>query len=488
MSLFKRLAGQTAIYGLSSIVGRLLNYLLVPIYTRVFEKAEYGVVTEMYGYVGFLMIVFTYGMETSFFRYVKEKAYSQKVFSTAVISLLVSSVALMAFFIGFSQPIANAIQYPEHAEYVIWFALVLGFDAIASIPFANLRYEERPIRFAVVKMVNIFTNMGLVLFFVVLAPKIADDFAFIQAIYNPDIRIGYIFLANLAASCVTLLLLLPEFRKVRWEFDKVLWKRMFWYAMPLMVAGFAGIINEMLDRVLLKYLLPYDVDTNQAHLGVYGACYKLSILMTLFTQAFRYAAEPFFFAQSNQSNAKTVYAVVMRYFVAAGILIFLGVTFFMDIFKIFIGKDFREGLFIVPILLLANLCLGIYYNLSIWYKLTDKTRIGAVIAVMGASITIVLNVALIPSVGYVGSAWATLVCYASMVVISYFWSRKYYPIPYEIGRILQYIMIGVGLFLLDGQLTSMLSNLVVLYGLKVFILLGYLGFVYWREKSGMTIG
>lgn len=488
MSLFKRLAGQTAIYGLSSIIGRLLNYLLVPIYTRVFEKAEYGVVTEMYGYVGFLMIVFTYGMETSFFRYVKEKALSQKVFSTAVISLLVSSVALMAFFIGFSQPIADAIQYPEHSEYVIWFALVLGFDAIASIPFANLRYEERPIRFAVVKMVNIFTNMGLVLFFVVLAPKIADDFAFVQAVYNPDLRIGYIFLANLAASAVTLLLLLPEFRKVRWEFDKALWKKMFWYAMPLMVAGFAGIINEMLDRVLLKYLLPYDLETNQAHLGVYGACYKLSILMTLFTQAFRYAAEPFFFAQSNQSNAKMVYAVVMRYFVAAGILIFLGVTFFMDIFKIFIGKDFREGLFIVPILLLANLCLGMYYNLSIWYKLTDKTRIGAVIAVIGASITIVLNIALIPSIGYAGSAWATLVCYASMVVISYFWSRKYYSIPYEIGRILQYIMIGVGLFLLDGQLTSMLSNVVVLYGLKVFIFLGYLKFVYWREQSGMGIG
>lgn len=488
MSLFKRLASQTAIYGLSSIIGRLLNYLLVPIYTRVFLPEEYGVVTEMYGYVGFLMIVFTYGMETSFFRYVKEKAYSQKVFSTAVISLLVSSVVLMVFFIGMAQPIANMIQYPDHSEYVIWFALVLGFDAIASIPFANLRYEERPIRFAVIKMVNIFTNMGLVLFFVVLAPKIADKVTFIQAIYSPDIRIGYIFLANLAASALTLLLLLPEFRKIRWEFDKALWKRMFWYAMPLMVAGFAGIVNEMLDRVLLKYLLPFDLETNQAHLGVYGACYKLSILMTLFTQAFRYAAEPFFFAQSTQSNAKTVYAVVMRYFVAAGILIFLGVMFFIDIFKLFIGENFREGLFIVPILLLANLCLGIYYNLSIWYKLTDKTRIGAVIAVVGASITIVLNVLLIPSIGYLGSAWATLICYASMVVISYFWSRKYYLIPYEIGRILQYVMLGILLFFVDKELTSMLSNVVVLYVLKTGVLLGYLGFVYWREKSGIGIG
>ena len=482
MSLFKRLAGQTAIYGLSSIVGRLLNYLLVPIYTRVFEKAEYGVVTEMYGYVGFLMIVFTYGMETSFFRYVKEKAQENKVFSTAVISLLMSSVVLMAFFIGFSQSIANAIQYPEHSEYVIWFALVLGFDAIASIPFANLRYEERPIRFAVVKMVNIFTNMGLVLFFVVLAPKIADNSTFIQAIYNPEIRIGYIFLANLAASCITLLLLLPEFRKVRWEFDPILWRKMLWYAMPLMIAGFAGIVNEMLDRVLLKYLLPYDVKTNQAHLGVYGACYKLSILMTLFTQAFRYAAEPFFFAQSNQSNAKRVYAVVMRYFVAAGILIFLGVMFFIDVFKLFIGKDFREGLFIVPILLLANLCLGIYYNLSIWYKLTDKTRIGAVIAAMGASITIVLNVALIPSIGYAGSAWATLICYASMVVISYFWSRKHYLIPYEVSRILQYLTFGILLFFIDKQATVLIEGLGI-YLIKVLLLLTYIGVVFWIEKT-----
>ncbi|MEZ4886702.1 MAG: oligosaccharide flippase family protein [Chitinophagales bacterium] len=487
MSLFKRLAGQTAIYGLSSIVGRLLNYLLVPIYTRVFLQAEYGVVTEMFGYVGFLMIVFTYGMETSFFRYVKDKAYSQKVFSTAVISLLVSSVVLMVFFIGMAQPIANLIQYPDHPEYIIWFALVLGFDAIASIPFANLRYENRPIRFAAIKMVNIFTNIGLVLFFVVLAPRIADDFAFVQAIYNPDIRIGYIFLANLAASALTLLLLLPEFKKVRWEFDKVLWKKMFWYAMPLMIAGFAGIVNEMLDRILLKYLLPYDLETNQAHLGVYGACYKLSILMTLFTQAFRYAAEPFFFAQSIQSNAKMVYAVVMRYFVAAGILIFLGVTFFIDIFKILIGENFREGLYIVPILLLANLCLGMYYNLSIWYKLTDKTPIGAIIAVIGASITIVLNVLLIPSIGYLGSAWATLICYASMVIISYFWSRKYYLIPYEIGRILQYLIIGIGLFLVDKQLTAMPLGGMVLYGLKVAILLGYVGFVFWKEKTGRMI-
>ncbi len=322
----------------------------------------------------------------------------------------------------------------------------------------------------------------------VLAPKIADNYSFIQSIYNPDIRIGYIFIANLAASALTLFLLLPEFKKVRWKFDKALWVKMFWYAMPLMVAGFAGIINEMLDRVLLKYLLPFDLETNQAHLGVYGACYKLSILMTLFTQAFRYAAEPFFFAQSKESNAKRVYAVVMRYFVAAGILIFLGVNFFMDIFKTFIGEDYREGLFMVPILLLANLCLGIYYNLSIWYKLTDKTRIGAIIAVIGASITILLNVLLIPSIGYLGSAWATLICYASMVIISYFWSRNHYLIPYEIGHILQYVLVGLILFFIDQELTTMISSLIALYGLKVGILLGYLGFVFWREKSGMVIG
>ncbi len=481
MSLFKRLASQTAIYGLSSIFGRLLNYLLVPIYTRVFLKAEYGVVNELYAYVGFLMIVFTYGMETAFFRYVKEKGNSSKVFSTAVISLLSSSLVLVTLFIGFSQPIANILQYPNHSEYIIWFALVLGFDAVAAIPFANLRYEERPIRFAVIKLLNIFTNIGVVLFFVILAPKWADSSNFVASIYNPDIRIGYIFIGNLAASSLTLLLLLPEFLKLKWEFDLQLWKRMFWYALPLMVAGFAGVANEMLDRILLKYLLPYDLIGNQAQIGIYGACYKLSILMTLFVQAFRYAAEPFFFAQSNQSNAKDTYAVVMRYFVAFGVLIFLGVMLFIDIFKIFIGEDFREGLPIVPILLLANLFLGMYYNLSIWYKLTDKTKIGAKIAVIGAGITLILNVLLIPSIGYMGSAWTTLACYITMVGISYLWSRKYYLIPYEIGCILQYLIVGIFLYWVDVQVLSVLIGGIAVYVGKVGILGVYLGFVYWRE-------
>ncbi len=487
-SLLKKLVGQTAIYGLSSIIGRLLNYLLVPLYTRYFLPAEYGVVTELYGYVGFLMVIFTYGMETAFFRYVKDAKEPANVYSTAIWSLFSSSALLVGLFLLFSPFIADTIQYSEHIEYVIWFALVLGFDAMAAIPFANLRYEERPVRFALVKFANIGINIGLNLFFIVLCPQIVDNVPLINNIYDPSVGVGYIFISNLVASAVTLLLLLPELRSIRWSFDVDLWKKMMRYALPLVVVGFAGTINEMLDRVLLKYLLPYDLEGNLAQVGIYGACYKLSILMTLFTQAFRYAAEPFFFSQSKQENAANTYAMVMKYFVLVGGFIFLGVTIFLDVFKYFIGERYHEGLVVVPILLMANLFLGIYYNLSIWYKLTNNTLIGAFMALAGATITIVLNILLIPVIGYIGSAWATLICYITMVGLSYLLSKRYYPIPYDLHLIARYLLLAVLLFLIDNQLIGRLldDSLVLGYLGKIVLIIVYIvALVYQERKNGL---
>lgn len=483
-NILKRLAGQTAIYGLSSIIGRLLNYLLVPIYTRVFLPEEYGIVTELYGYVGFFIIIFTYGMETAFFRYVKEKVEANKVLSTALLSLIFSTVFFASLLILFAQPIANLIGYPQNSEYIIWLTLILAFDTLSAIPFAHLRYQEKPIRFATIKLLNIFTAIILILFFVKGCPMWVADYPFLHTIYDPTIGVGYIFLGNLAASLLTIILLLPDFKSVTWTFDKVLWKKMMGYALPLVLVGFAGIINEMLDRVLLKHLLPYDLTTNMAKLGIYGACYKLSILMTLFIQAFRFAGEPFFFAQSSQSNAKEVYAMVMKYFVAFLGLVFLGVTVFLDIAKYFIGTNYHEGLVVVPILLLANLFLGIYYNLSMWYKLTNKTIIGAYIAIFGAAITVALNVLLIPSMGYVGSAWATLICYVLMVGISYVLCQKYYPIPYNVQAIGQYLLVAIALFFVDKQLTVIFeqNSMVLLYSVKVFLIGLYVGWVFWKEK------
>ncbi len=491
-SIIKKLASETAIYGLSSIIGRLLGYLLVPLYTGIFALSEYGIVTELYGYVGFLIVVFTYGMETAFFRYVKDAKEPLNVYTTVLSSIIVSSVLLSGTIMLFSGFFANLLSYSNdpgmvyaneasYAVYIICFALVLGFDAIAAVPFAKLRYDERPMKFAFIKLLNIALNIGLVLFFLVFCPHFVDKSDVIHNLYDPSVRVGYIFMANLIASTVTLLLLLPEMRVPKWVFDKVLWQKMMRYALPLVVVGFAGAINEMFDRAFLKFMLPYDPTTNMEKVGIYGACYKLSILMTLFTQAFRMAGEPFFFAQSNKGNAKEVYAFTMKYFFIIGTLIFIGVMLYIDIVKYFINSRYHEGLPVVPILLLANLFLGVYYNLSIWYKLTNKTKIGAMIAVAGAVLTLCLNVLLVPVFGYMGSAWVTLICYAFMVFLSYKLCQKHYPIPYNLNEMGFYLVVAVAIVLLDMNLVSKLQNIVVLYTLRTLIIAAYMALIYKKE-------
>jgi len=446
-SPLKKLAGQTAVYGMSSIIGRLLNYILVPLYTRLFAPEVYGVVTELYAYVTFLLILLTYGMETGFFRFAQDKNIFDRVYTSILSSLAVTSTAFMVLLLIFLKPLAGVMEYEAHPEYILWMGLIVSLDAFISIPFAKLRLQNKAWKFAIIKLVNIGVNIGLNLYFLILCPRLAinNPDSVLLSIYSPNIGVGYVFIANLAANLLTFLMLLPEIINVRFSFDKKLLKKILIYSMPLLIAGFAGMINETLDRVLLKHMVP-DAMNPMEQLGIYGANYKLAILMTLFIQMFRYAAEPFFFSNKNESNAKELYAKATKYFIICGLMIFLGVMFYIDIVKYFIDVDYHEGLKVVPILLLANLFLGIFFNFSIWYKLNDMTKYGAYLAVFGALITIILNVILIPKYGYMGSAWATLICYFAMALLSFYWGQKYYKVPYKLLNAGFYFVLAIILY------------------------------------------
>ncbi len=478
MSQIKKLAGQTAIYGLSSIIGRLLNYLLVPLYTRIFDPAAYGVVSEFYAYVTFLIVLYTYGMETAYFHFSSKKENNVNVYSNSLSTLTFTSVILSSILILFSQSIATTLGYETHSEYIVWFALILAFDAITALPFAKLRQENRAKRFALIKIVNISSNIGLNLFFLALLPQITNNNS-LSVLYNPAIGVGYVFIANLISSFITLLFFTSDFRQIKFSIDKALVKEMLVYAFPLLIAGFAGMINETLDRAILKYLVT-DKSTALHQLGVYSACYKLSIIMTLFVQTYRYAAEPFFFSQQSKKNNKELYATIMNYFVFVCSLIFLGVMLFMNIAKYFIGEKFHEGLQVVPILLFANLFLGVYLNLSMWYKLSGKTKYGAWFSIVGAIITIVLNFLLIPKMGYLGAAWATFVCYGAIMVISYIYGQKHYAIPYSIKICTSIVLFSVIIWQVSSYLLMTLNAgmvmalLIKMTALSIFIMLSWL--------------
>jgi len=450
MSLLKKLAGETAIYGLSSIIGRVLFYLLTPLYTRLFLTGEYGIVSELYALTGFLMVFFIYRMETAFFRFGTDIKNREETFSTALWSVTGTTLLLASVLLVFSGEITIWLDYsPEQSIYITIFGLILAFDTLAEIPMARLRLENRPLRFAAIRLTGIGLSIGFNLFFLLLCPwllrqGIATDF--IGKIDDPEFGIGYIFLSNLIGSASVLLLLTPEIRRIKWNFDPVLWRKMFVYAAPLIIASLAGIVNEMLDRELLKQLLPGTTEENLSQIGIYSGCYKLAMLLSLFTQAFRYAAEPFFFAHAKHKDAKWLYGQVTKFFTIFGALAFLGVMLFLDVFKYFIDEPYWVGLGVVPILLMANLFLGLYYNVSIWYKLTDQTMLGGWIAVGGAVITIVLNVWWIPHLGYMGSAWATLICYATMTAACWWWGRKYYPVQYELKKMAGYIGLALALY------------------------------------------
>ena len=362
------------IYGVSSILSRLLNYVVMAFYlTRVFETGEYGVVSDMYAYVALLMVFFTYRMETTFFRFASEKGELENTFSTTSISLLVSTVFFAGTLLLFAQPIAEFLEYPEHADYVQWFVFILAFDTLAVIPFARLRLENRPIRFAIIKTLNILVNIFFIFFFLEICPALINNgWDSLNAIYDPQNRIAYVFIANFLGSLSVILFFMPAYRKLRFSFDSALWKKMMRYAMPLVVVGLAAVVNQLINVPLLKNYLPGTTAQNLEQVGIYAACFKLAILMSLFIQAFNYAAEPFFFRNAKRGDSKQVYAQVGQAFAIVGCFVFLGITLYLDAVKFFIGPDFRAALHVVPILTLAFLFLGLYYNFSIWYKLSDQ--------------------------------------------------------------------------------------------------------------------
>ncbi len=455
MNPIKQLASQTAIYGISSVVGRLLNYLLVPLYTRYFLPEEYGVVTELYAYVALLVVVLTYGLETAFFRFSKKHPNTSLVYGTALISLIFSSTIffLLTFFL--SQSIANFLGTGIESRFIEWFAIIIALDAIASISFAKLRNEEKAIRFSVIKILGIGINIFLNLYFIA----------------YKGFGIEYIFISNLISSVFTIFCLIPEMVKTKPVFATNLWKKMMVYALPLLVAGLAGMVNETIDRVLLKHLLT-DVENPTRELGLYGAFYKLSIIMILVIQTFRFAAEPFFFAQYHKTKDKKIYADVMKYFTLIMMFVFLLVTVFYDFVISFLGSQYHDerGFLVVSILLLANLFLGIYFNLSIWYKLTGKTIFGAYLALFGAAITILLNFILIPKFGFTGSAFATLACYFSMVIASYLLGNRYFFVPYEVEKILLYFFAVLTIyFIVYNQYFNLGINFILLLGFTIFV-------------------
>ena len=425
------------------MIPRFLNYLLVPLHTRVLETAEYGVNTEWYTYMTFLVILLVYGMETGFFSF-SRTTDKNKVYGTAFISIATTSTLFITLVVIFSRSISQWMDYADHREYIVWFAWILGLDAMTAIPFARFRLDNRPFRFAFYKLTNVVINVLFNIFFLWICPRFAD-IAWIKAIYRSEVGVGYIFLSNLIASVVTILLLLPEIFRHKIRFDYGLWKRIVAYSLPLMAAGLAGNINEAIDRVLLKHRLLESVHPME-QLGIYGANIKIAVLMTLFIQMFRYAAEPFFFNNAKEKDSRETIAEVMKYFVIFCLLIFLGVTCYMDVIKHFIESKYWEGLGIVPVMLLAYMFLGIYYNLSIWFKLSSQTHYGLMIASIGAVISISGNWLLIPVWGYHASAWMHLVCYAVMITVTWWLGKRHYPIPYLLKRIVMYVFIALALY------------------------------------------
>ena len=434
-------------YGASSIAARFLNYLLTPYLTYTLSSEGYGEMNLVYAAIPFLNIIFTYGLETAYFRYAKTKEEHEQVYNTATVSLIVSTALLTALLVLFNKQLATIIGIEKHPEYFTWAALIIGFDALSTLAFAKLRFEGRPVKFATIRIAGILINIAFTFFFLSVCPRIQrdDPHSFIGIFYNPQIRVGYIIIANLIQSVVTFLLLSKEFFSFKWKFNAALWKEIILYSSPLILAGFAGMINETFDRIMLRWWT--SAPTEKAALievGIYGACYKLSILISLFIQAFRMGAEPFFFKQAQDQQPQKVYARVMKFFVITICFMFLVVALFLDVWKYFIQNPKQwEGLKVVPILLLANMFLGIYYNLSIWYKLSNKTMAGAWITVIGAAITLVINYLFIPKFGYMACAWATFFCYGSMMVVSFIWGQKNYRIPYPWKKLVAYIVICV---------------------------------------------
>jgi len=450
LSGIKKLAGQTVWYGFSSIFGRFLNYLLTPLLVTIFASGDYGKISTLFTIAAFLNIVYTYGLETSYFRFSSIEP-EQKVYNTCSSSLFITTAFFSVILLFFTQSIAGFLEMPDNPEFIKWVIIIVALDTLSVMPFAKLRFEGRPRKFAAIKVLNILINIGFVVFFLVVCKNAHESNAnnFFSTLYNPKINIGYVIIANLIASGITLLLLSKEIMQFRFRLSPGFWKKLMQYSWPLIIVGFGGIINETIDRIMLLKLYPGTTEEAFSQSGIYSANYKLAIVIVLFIQAFRMGAEPFFFKQSTSDNAQRTYAKVMKFFVITCCFCFLGVTLFLDIWKYFMGtahKEYYTGLKVVPLLMTAKIFLGIYYNLSIWYKLKDRNLTGAWITLGGAAITILFNWFFIPVLGYMACAIATVLCYGFMMVVSYSLGQKHYPVPYATKKILAYIAVCLLLF------------------------------------------
>lgn len=452
----KILAKETAIYGVSSIVGKFLNWLLVPLYTYVLQQqSDYGIVTNLYAWTALLLVILTYGMETGFFRFANKTEENPKtVYSTSLITLFTTSLLFAVACTIWRTPIATALGYPTHSEFIALLGIVVAMDAFASIPFAYLRYKKCPLQFAALKLLFVFLNIALNLFFLVLCPKI-QDWAIISSWYNPNYGVGYVFVANILATGIQTLCLLPAIVEgfknehglptsdSRRLFSGDLLKRMLRYSLPLLVLGVCGIMNQTLDRILFPFF--YDGADAQAQLGIYGACFKVAMVMMMFTQAFRYAYEPFVFAKHKDRESVAAYADAMKYYIIFSYMILLGMIFYLDLLKFIIAPSYWEGLKIVPVVLWTYIFQGVYFNLSFWYKLTDKTQWGAYFSIIGVVITFALQAIFVPRIGYMASAASSTVCYFVIMLLSYFVGRKHLEIPYDLRRIGIYTLLVVTL-------------------------------------------
>jgi O-antigen/teichoic acid export membrane protein len=479
LSSIKKLAGETLWYGGSTIVARFLNYLLTPFLTyNLAEKSDFGKIGLIYSLIPIFNVIFTYGFETAYFRFASNKENNKNIYSTAALSLFISTVLFTIVLFANKHLLGQSIGLEEFPTIITLMILIIAVDTLAAIPFAKLRQDGRPIKYAAAKIVGIIANIALTYFFVKYCPKNNKEDSWISLVYDPKVNVvTYVVFANLVQSIITLLFLSSEILQIRFKFNTALWKQMMVYAMPLILVGMGGVINDTMNRIMLRWWLPGDEVFREAQVGIFNACAKLAILITLFVQAFKMSAEPFFFKQAEAGNPQKVYARVMKFFVIILSVAFLGVSLFMSIWKYFIGPEYREGLPIVPVLLLANIFLGIYYNLTVWYKLSDKTIYGVWITLIGSAISVLVNYIFIPRYGLMACAWATFICYGTMMVTSYLWGQKFYRIPYAWKKLVAYMVIVVLIYFIHKAITHFVSNIYFDFILAVLLIVLYCYFI-----------
>ncbi|MBP1617994.1 MAG: polysaccharide biosynthesis protein [Bacteroidetes bacterium] len=477
----KSLAKDTAIYGVSSILGRILNWCLTPLHVYIFTNpVEYGMVNQLYGFTAVFMVLLTYGMETGFFRFINSKDQNAgTVYASSMISLGVTSLLFILLSFAFITPISGWLKYTDNPEHILMMFVTVALDAFMCIPFAYLRYKKRPIRFASLKLAFIFLNIGFNLLFLVVCPWLMKTApALVDWFYSPSFGIGYIFLANLLSTSAVLLLLLPHILEAPFEFDRKLLKKMLMYSFPLLILGIAGVVNQTVSQITYPYLFN-SVDEARSQMGIYGACLKITVIITMFTQAFRYAYEPFIFAKNKDKNNedanKKSYADAMKYFILFSLLVFVGVMYYMDILKYIVSANYIEGVKVVPIAMLGEIFFGIYFNLSVWYKITDNTRYGAYFSVLGCVIQVLMNIVFVPMFGYIASAWATLICNLVVVLLSFLIGQKYYPIRYDMPSISFYFIMAAVFYILGMYVP--IENEYLRLGFRTLLLFVMLSFV-----------